>query len=560
MTKSRSNRRPSLWLPFVLLACGAVVPASAPGGDAVRELQERAIEEGVSPAAHWGWRPDTYTLWGTHSNRLIPIYTYGTAGAGVDLDDYTGANSAYRSGEKLIRLYGRPPANTLNPEAEYLDQTNVFELQRAALQAGKKHIFLIVFDGMDWQTTRAAAIYNTRRIPYSSGRGTGTHFQEYDANGTSQFGFMVTSPHNDGTDVDVDAQRVLNPGGALAGGYDPARAGADPWTPGEDLEYLVSGPKFSSNRHAYTDSASSAVSMTAGIKTYNNAVNVDAEGRRVRTIAHMAQEQGLAVGAVSSVPISHATPAAAYAHNVHRNDYQDLTRDLLGLPSISHPDRPLPGLDVLIGGGYGADRDQDSGQGENYVPGNSYLAAEDRRQVDVEHGGRYVVAYRTPGVSGAERLMEAAEQAAAESQRLLGFYGTKTGKGHLPFQTADGGYDPTAGRTKKAEEYSPADLSENPTLADMTRAALTVLERDPEGFWLMVEPGDVDWANHDNNLDNSIGAVNSGDAAVKVVTDWVERHSNWEESVMIVTADHGHYLVLDRPELLTPQPEAAAAE
>jgi len=85
----------------------------------------------------------------------------------------------------------------------------------------------------------------------------------------------------------------------------------------------------------------------------------------------------------------------------------------------------------------------------------------------------------------------------------------------------------------------------------MTTAALTVLEKNPKGFWLMVEAGDVDWANHDDNIDNSIGAVNSGDAAVKAITDWVEQHSNWMESLLIVTADHGHYLVLEKPELLT---------
>ncbi|WP_171189694.1 alkaline phosphatase [Alienimonas chondri] len=555
-----SRRRSITPLSFLLSACLAAAPAS--GGDPIRDLQERAIDRGQSEAAHWGWQPENYSLWGTHSNRLIPVYTYGTAnaGAGLDLNDYTGENSLYRDPAKLIRLYGRPPVETYNTEAEYLDQTNLYDLQRAALDAGKKHIFLVVFDGMDWQTTRAAATYNTGRVAYTSGRGTGLHFQDYDANGTSQYGFMVTSPHNDGTDVDVDEQRVLNPGGSTPGGYDPNRAGADPWTPAEGLEspeYLVSGPKAASVKHAYTDSASSAVSMTAGLKTYNNAIGVDAEGRQVETIAHMAQREGYAVGAVSSVPISHATPAAAYAHNVHRNDYQDLTRDLLGLPSISHPERPLPGLDVLIGGGYGTDRDEDDGQGENYVPGNPYLTAEDRRQVDVENGGRYVVAYRTPGVNGAERLAEAADEAASGSKRLLGFYGAEPGGGHLPYRTADGGYDPTVGRKKTAEEYSSRDLMENPTLAQMTRAALTALEGDPEGFWLLVEAGDVDWANHDNNLDNSIGAVNSGDAAVKVVTDWVEQNSNWQESVMIVTADHGHYLVLDRPELLTTQSESA---
>lgn len=73
----------------------------------------------------------------------------------------------------------------------------------------------------------------------------------------------------------------------------------------------------------------------------------------------------------------------------------------------------------------------------------------------------------------------------------------------------------------------------------------------------MVEPGDVDWANHDDNLDCSIGAVNSGDAAVKVITDWVEQHSNWQESLLIVTADHGHYFHFKNAELLIPPNDEA---
>ncbi|MCA9116749.1 MAG: alkaline phosphatase, partial [Planctomycetaceae bacterium] len=132
-----------------------------------------------------------------------------------------------------------------------------------------------------------------------------------------------------------------------------------------------------------------------------------------------------------------------------------------------------------------------------------------------------------------------------------------TGEAHLPYQTANGDFQPAPGRAK-AEVYSPADLDENPTLSDMTEAALTVLARNPKGFWLLVEAGDVDWANHDNNLDNSIGAVFSGEAAIRVVTDWVEQHSNWEESLLIVTADHGHFLVLDQPEALASSKAEAA--
>jgi alkaline phosphatase len=275
------------------------------------------------------------------------------------------------------------------------------------------------------------------------------------------------------------------------------------------------------------------------------------------TIAHRAQLRGYAVGVVTSVPISHATPAAAYAHNVDRDDYQDLTRDLLGLPSIAHPTQPLPGMDVVIGGGAETTLARDVAQGKNFVPGNVFLTDEDLQKIDERHGGRYVVALRTPGVAGAERLQAAADEAAHSGTRLLGYYGVGRYKGHLPFATANGDFEPAPGRAKIAEKYTAADLSENPTLAQMTSAALRVLRENRKGFWLMVEAGDVDWANHDNNLDNSVGAVNSGAAAVKTIADWVEQHSNWNESVMIVTADHGHYLMLDRPELLVKPAESA---
>ncbi len=103
-----------------------------------------------------------------------------------------------------------------------------------------------------------------------------------------------------------------------------------------------------------------------------------------------------------------------------------------------------------------------------------------------------------------------------------------------------------------AETYSRVDLESQPTLAQMTEAALAVLSARPDQpFILFVEAGDVDFALHANNLDNAIGAVLSGEEAVQTVVRWVETHSNWDESVLIVSSDHGHYLVLDDPQALT---------
>jgi alkaline phosphatase len=548
--------------------------------DHIRDLQTAAVNANKADFGHWGIDPANYKQWGTHSNRLIPVYTFGTTSGStadklgpVDLRNYMGANSPYRNEARLKEIYGRLPPLTLNPNSEYLDQTNIFDLQLAAFQSGKKYVFLIIFDGMDWETTRAASIYKTQSVAYTSGRGNGLHLQDYTASGTTQFGFMCTSPHNDGTKSDPNTQTFLNPGGKLFGGYNVNLGGPNPWTRGPDPKYLIAKSDDKSQLHAYTDSSSSATSMTCGIKTANDAVNVDATGHPVRTIAHWAQEQGYSVGAVTSVPISHATPAAAYAHNVERDDYQDLTRDLIGLKSIAHPNEALSGLDVLIGAGHGDVRKTDRvaptetepekfPQGQNFVPGNFYLTDADLAAVDVKNGGKYVTAVRTSGVEGRSQLMAAAKEAVARKRRLLGFYGTAKFH-HLPFATADGQYDPTIGRAvvAKTEAYEPADLVENPVLSDMASAAIHVLSQNPKGFWLMVEAGDVDWANHDNNIDSSIGAVLSGDAAVKRVTDWVEANSNWNESVVIVTADHGHYLFLDRPEqLITPPVKSATKQ
>jgi len=514
--------------------------------DFVRQLQTEAVQQGKADWGYWGTDPQKYSTWGNHSNRLVPVYIFG-----MTLESVAGKNSIYRRASDVASLYGEIPDGTVNPQADYFDQTDIYRLQRAAAEAGKRYIILVIFDGMDWHTTWAAAIYRAGEVRYREGRGSGLFFQDYRAVVTD-FGCMVTSPHNDGTRADVNSQTVINPGGTTRGGYDALLGGATAWAAPSDPQYLLGRSRV--RPHAVTDSAASATSMTAGIKTYNDAINVDWQGRPVETIAHQLQRQGYAIGVVTSVTVSHATPACAYAHNVHRDDYQDIARDLVGLPSVAHREQPLPGVDVLLGAGWGLTKEKDPGQGANFVPGNPVISDEDIVRIDARHGGAYHVVQRTAGRTGRERIQEAAREAITHGHRLLGLFGTRYG--HLPFRTADGHFDPTVSVARKentstaapAEEYSEADVSENPTLADLTAAALDVLAARSDQFWLMVEAGDVDWANHANNIDNAIGAVLSGDDAVQTIAHWLEERGAWKDAVVIVTADHGHYFVLTQPE------------
>lgn len=511
--------------------------------DRIASMQVAAMANKTAEWGHWGNRPSGYNAWTNHSNRLVPVYVFGGSFA-----PYMNEGSVYRDASKIENLYGRLPENTLNPNAPYGDQTDIYHLQRKAVdELAKKYIFLVVFDGMDWQTTQAAAIVKSGRVAYREGKGTGLLFQDYDRC-ESDYGFVVTSPYGEQVETDVDAQQLAKPVNKF-GGYDARLGGSHPWDKEADIDYLIGRSKISD--HAYTDSSSAATSMTTGIKSINGTLNLDGNLKPLETIAQYVQRtQKFSAGVVTSVPISHATPAASYAINVSRDDYQDLSRDMLGLPSVSRRSNPYPGLEVIIGCGFGEETQKPDGHGQNFVPGNRYLVDEDLKQVDISANptGKYAVARRTSGRSGAEILSQAAQQAAEKKSRLLGFFGAKNG--HLPYQTANGDYQPVVDMKEPVESYSQADIDENPTLAAMTESAIQVLETNNNGFWLMVEAGDVDWANHSNNIDSSVGAVFSGEAALKSVFDWIERKNAWKESLVIVTADHGHYLNLVRPEQL----------
>jgi alkaline phosphatase len=549
--------------------------------DRLKELQTSYVvsaSQKMPRAYHFGSQEpaDVFSNHTSHTNRLVPVYVFGGKAA---LSAVTGANSKYRDPEKIKALYGFLPQYTVNPQADYADQSDLYWVQKEAISRGVKHLFIVWFDGLDWPTTQAAAIVRTGRV-YTEGKGSGLIFQDYHAGGSAQYGFVVTSPTHEQNLPNLDAQTVVIPPDSLGGGYDARIAGSEPWSLGplglKARGYLKGQSASDADRagvlavggvlHAYTDSSTSAAEMVSGVKSYNNGLNVTDDGRLVTTLFHQLQDQGWKVGTVTSVPFNHASPAAMYTQDVYRDDYQDLAREMLGLPGILQQARRAllrPGLDVVMGTGFGVITTPKSlaAQGTNGVLGSLFITDADLAAVDVKNGGKYIVSHTEPGASGGQSLKRAATEAARRSARLFGFFG-RPGLDHLPYQTADGHYDPapslnSSGKLSPAESYSPADLTEQPTLAQMTEAALTALGGQPsQPFALFIEAGDVDFALHANNLDNAIGAVYSGEEAIRTVIRWVETHSNWDDSLMIVSSDHGHYLVVDDPQALAAAKQA----
>ncbi len=83
--------------------------------------------------------------------------------------------------------------------------------------------------------------------------------------------------------------------------------------------------------------------------------------------------------------------------------------------------------------------------------------------------------------------------------------------------------------------YEAQWTGDSPHLSQMAESALAILDNDPDGFFLMIEGGTIDWAGHDNNLANNIGETIEFAKAVQVVIDWAEERN---VTLLVVTADH----------------------
>ena len=337
-------------------------------------------------------------------------------------------------------------------------------------------------------------------------------------------------------------------------------------------------------KNLYPDSAGTATGLYTGVKTYVGAISVDIYEEAVEIVSERALEDGKSVGVVSSVPFNHATPAAAVAHVNQRNKYNEDSFDQSegnengdSSDEVDEFGHPIDDTDnifydivnevqptVILGGGHYL-----TGEGTEEEPNERYVTQE---EVENLRNGEYDYTFVERGPDASNVLAETASEIDPdEGERLFGIYGARGQGGNLPWRTANDDYsragtdvfinedtelvefdELTLPDGETSEEFIDREIDENPTLSELTAASLDVLEDDEEGFWLMVEGGDIDWAAHANDMDAMLGTLKDFDESVKEIQDWIENNGGWEENLLIVTADHDHYLTLnnDFPELL----------
>lgn len=260
------------------------------------------------------------------------------------------------------------------------------------------------------------------------------------------------------------------------------------------------------------DSAGTATALNAGVKTRMGFIGVGPAAERkdcttgkanpVTSTAELAKQAGLAVGIVTTTRITHATPAAVYAHSVDR-DWEsdkdipeterpegcvDIARQLLAFP-----------FDVALGGG--------QKKFFGHASGGERLATDARLPEEwaARTGGSYVET-------------GAAMASAPAGRPVLGL-----------FAPSDMTYTP---------DRKP-DTTE-PTLTDMTAAAIKRLKDGGKGYYLMVEGGRIDHAHHAGRAGYALEETVEFARAVQYAVEHTDPH----DTLIMVTADHSHTLTI----------------
>ena len=274
-----------------------------------------------------------------------------------------------------------------------------------------------------------------------------------------------------------------------------------------------------------TDSAPSMAAYMTGVKMRNEVISMSPEtvardsanksytsgadstcpagnGSAVTTLLELAKKAGKSVGAVTTTTVTHATPAATYAHICNRNGENAIAAQ--AVPGGAGYNSALGnGVDVLLGGGT-----------DHFLPTSLGGKRTDGRDLTAElkaQGYTYV---------NSGTAFKAVDTAA--TTKLVGLFN----KSLLNYEL---------------DRAKTANAIDEPSLADMTEKAVKLLQKNGKGYFLMVEGGRIDHALHNTNAKRALEDTIAFDDAIKRALGLVDL----KNTLVVVTADHDHTMTIN---------------
>ena len=280
-----------------------------------------------------------------------------------------------------------------------------------------------------------------------------------------------------------------------------------------------------------TDSAPSMAAYMTGVKQRNDVLSMSGDtiakapsrdvatgvsnavtncaasgnGSAVATLTELAIAQGKATGTVSTARLTHATPAATYAHSCHRDAEYEIARQ--AAPGGAGFNAKLgSGVDVMLGG-----------ISYYWRPYNATTRPRGRPD------GRDLVAeMQAKGYSVASDLASLKAAPVTAGSKLIGLFDFAQAQGHMSYEVD-------------------RDKTREPSLAEMTVKALDILSKNPKGYFLMVEGGRIDHALHATNARRALEETVAFDDAIKAALGKVDL----SDTLIVVTADHDHTMAFN---------------
>jgi alkaline phosphatase len=295
----------------------------------------------------------------------------------------------------------------------------------------------------------------------------------------------------------------------------------------ETLPYAAFSRTYSHDSEV-TDSSPSASAMTTGVKSRNGTVNVDSSvaendckaglAHPLTTIAEMAEIIGMSTGAVTTTRVTHATPAATYAHSAGRDwegdadmKAEDIDAGCVDIARQMVEMRYGNGLDVVMGGGRSRFLPEQTPDPEYPDKNGTRKDGRDLTKSWLErYSGNATYVWNRVGFD-------------ALNPKTAGHVLALFERDHMQFEM-DRAKDPAG----------------EPSLAEMTVKSIDILKRNPRGFFLLVEGGKIDHAHHGGNAARALDDTAALDDAVRAALGATDAR----ETLIVVTADHSHVLTM----------------